>query len=342
MRHRMTHLPGMTSRTRKLLAAALVLPAALAVAAVHRCDLTAHPVGPAALGTSPPEVSLASLADVPGPVEVETVVGADWVVPLSGLLNLDHPRAKAAHLTERDEPIQVPFHAIHHPTRGTFLVDTGVERALRDDPERAAVRGLVARVMHLETMRFREDTRTWLEKQPSPPAGVFLTHLHLDHVSGLRDVPASTPVYVGAGETAGHGWENVFLKPVVDAALEGKPPLSEWRFSTDVSGSFEGVADVFGDGTVWALWVPGHTPGSTAFLARTPRGGVLLTGDACHTRWGWENEVEPGSFSADRPRSAVSLSRLKRFVERHPATEVRVGHQPMGDEPPVARSASMR
>jgi len=33
----------------------------------------------------------------------------------------------------------------------------------------------------------------------------------------------------------------------------------------DPSGLFAGVLDVFGDGSFWALWVPGHTPGSTAY-----------------------------------------------------------------------------
>jgi N-acyl homoserine lactone hydrolase len=88
------------------------------------------------------------------------------------------------------------------------------------------------------------------------------------------------------------------------------------------------VIDVFGDGTVRALHVPGHTPGSTAFVARTPAGPVLLTGDACHTAWGWEHGVEPGSFSNDRPQSAASLERLRRFASKHPAMQIRLGHQP--------------
>ena len=87
------------------------------------------------------------------------------------------------------------------------------------------------------------------------------------------------------------------------------------------------MLDVFGDGSFWAIWVPGHTAGSTAFVARTPNGPVLFTGDACHTTWGWQNGVEPGTFSEDQPKSAVSLSRLEKLVERHPHIDVRVGHQ---------------
>lgn len=103
--------------------------------------------------------------------------------------------------------------------------------------------------------------------------------------------------------------------------------MSVWRFAPDVDGAFDGLLDVFGDQTFWAIHVPGHTAGSTAYLARTTTGPVLLTGDACHTIWGWEHGVEPGSFSSDRAQSASSLARLRRFVAKHPTMDVRVGHQ---------------
>lgn len=209
------------------------------------------------------------------------------------------------------------------------MIDTGIERAVRDDLPRAAVgRGaVVKRFMHIEKMKVRTDTATWLSNQHDAPAGVFLTHLHLDHVSGMRDVPNGAPVWVGPGEVEDKSAVNYFVKPVADAALEGKGALREWQFKADPSGAFDGVIDVFGDGTFWALWVPGHTAGSTAFVARTASGPVLFTGDACHTAWGWKNGVEPGTFSEDQPKSAVSLSRLEKLVERHPHIEVKPGHQ---------------
>ena len=90
------------------------------------------------------------------------------------------------------------------------------------------------------------------------------------------------------------------------------------------------MLDVFGDGSVWALHVPGHTPGSTAYLARTPKGPVLMVGDACHTSWGWDHGVEPGDFSKDQPLSTESLASLEALVKRHPSIDVRLGHQPRG------------
>jgi glyoxylase-like metal-dependent hydrolase (beta-lactamase superfamily II) len=270
-----------------------------------------------------------AVIDQPGPLDVETVASADWAVDRSGLINLDHPKAKTAGLKDGDEPIQIYFHVIRHPTRGMFIVDTGVERALRDDPDHAALRGIVASFMHREKMTIKVPLGDWLSQHKEPLRGMLLTHLHLDHVSGMPDVPKGTPIYAGPGETSASSFFNVILRPNIDRALDGQEPIQEWAFQPDSSGRFAGVLDVFGDGSLWALSMPGHTPGSAAYLARTPKGSVLLTGDTCHTAWGWDNDVEPGSYTADHPHNVESLARLRTLVREHPAIEVRLGHQPL-------------
>jgi N-acyl homoserine lactone hydrolase len=268
-----------------------------------------------------------AVIDQPGPVTVETVESCQWEVDRGGLINLKHPRAKEAGLQDGPEPIQVYFHVLRHPTRGTFIVDTGVERKLRDNPEEAAIRGMVASFMNREKMKFTMPLADWLAKEQAPLQGVFLTHLHLDHVMGMPDLPASTPVFLGPGETREHSFMNMFVKGSANRELEGKGPLSEWAYTPDPSGRFDGILDLFGDGSVWAIWVPGHTAGSTAYLVRTPDGPVLLTGDASHTRWGWEHDVEPGTFSADIDRSAESFKKLRALAAEHPSMSVRFGHQ---------------
>lgn len=289
------------------------------------CAVTNHDAKPGALGSASSTEKMTAQLSEPGIVELETVNSADWAVPLSGLLNLDNPIAKDAGMVDGDEPIQVFFHVITHPTRGTFIVDTGVATAFRDDPKSAHVSGLVMNAMHLEKLKVHAPLGEWLTTHPKL-SGVFVTHLHLDHVMGMRDVPADTPVYVGPGESKDSQFMYLFVQGTTNALLEGKPSLSEWPFEQDPTGAFDGVVDIFGDGSVWALSVPGHTRSSVAFLVRTKSGPVLLTGDASHTRWGWEHHVEPGTFTGDAKRGRESLDKLHAYVEAHPEIEVRFGH----------------
>lgn len=267
------------------------------------CAAAGHPS--AASGPARPSSSRALLdvLETPGPVEVDTIVAADWEVPLAGLVNLEHPRAREAGLRDRPEPIHLSFHAIRHPSRGLFLVDAGVERALRDRPDEAAVRGPLASDLRFSAMKIHVTLGDWLEAQREPVRGVFFTHLHVDHVLGVPDLPDGTPLYAGPGENDDRRAEPPAVRTAVDRALRGKANPSHWPFAGDPARHFAGVVDVFGDGTVWALSVPGHT------------------------RWGWDHGVEPGTFSNDRPRGAVSLAGLRTLVADHPAIDVRLGHQ---------------
>jgi glyoxylase-like metal-dependent hydrolase (beta-lactamase superfamily II) len=300
---------------------------AISLSSLVGCAATNHARTPATLGIQSASSSLEVVVDAPGPVTVDTVVSATWQVDRGGLIDLNDPKAKAAHLVDGPEPIDLFIHVIHHPRRGTFLVDSGVERAFVKDPGHAVISGMLSGMAHLERMTVLEDAATVVEHEHAKIGGVFLTHLHLDHVLGLRDVPNGVPVFVGAGDAEETSFMNVFTRGIYNQALEGKGALREVHFSRDPDGTFAGVADVFGDGSFWAISVPGHTPGSIAFLARTPKGPVLLTGDACHTAWGWEHGVGPGTFSEDVAASADSLSRLERLVARHPDIDVRLGHQ---------------
>jgi len=291
------------------------------------CAASHHPTRLGDLGQARPSREMVAVVPRPGPVALHTVKAADWAVARSGLINLDHPAAREAGLEDGDEPIGVYFHVLRHPRFGTFLVDTGVHRGFADAEVDDGVSRILATAMRTDDLTVRTTTAEWLAAQDGPLAGVFLTHLHLDHVMGLPDVPASTPVYVGPGEPGASRFLHLFTRGTIDRMLEEAGALREWPYQEDPDGRFSGVVDVFGDASVWAIHVPGHTPGSTAFLVRTPTGPVLLTGDASHTRWGWEHGVAPGTFSLDGPESARSLAALRALVREFPEIEVRVGHQ---------------
>ena len=291
------------------------------------CALSTHPVTNATLGKSSSSAEMERLIDQPGPIQLETINSADWSVPLAGLVNLNRPAAIEAGLKDRDEPIQVYAHLLKHPQRGNFLVDTGVSKKLVDDPSKAGLNWLVQKVMHTEKLQLKQSTAEILQGMDGKLSGVFLTHMHIDHISGMPDIPNDVPLYICAAESTATNFKNMFVRGATNQLLQDKQPLQEWHFQPDPQNKFEGIIDVFEDGSVFAISVPGHTPGSTAFLIRTTHGPVLLTGDACHTRWGWEHTVEPGDFTEDNERNLKSLKSLKELVARHPQIEVRLGHQ---------------
>ncbi|MFA5825343.1 MAG: MBL fold metallo-hydrolase [Gallionellaceae bacterium] len=291
------------------------------------CTLTSHPLGKPALGKPSGSAEMERLIDQPGTIQLETINSADWSVPLAGMLNLKSPAAVQAGLKDRDEPIQVYAHLLKHPQHGNFIVDTGVSRKLVDDPGKEGLNWLIQKVMHLEKIHIRKSTAEILQGMDGKLSGVFFTHLHIDHISGMPDIANEIPLYVGASESTETSFKNMFVRGASDQLLKDKQPLQEWHFQPDPQNKFEGVIDVFEDGSVFVISTPGHTPGSTAFLIRTTHGPVLLTGDTCHTRWGWEHTVEPGDFTADQERNLKSLKSMKELVARHPQIEVRLGHQ---------------
>lgn len=254
----------------------------------------------------------------PATLHHEAVVSARWAVPLKGLLDLSDPAAAA--LENERHPIVLPVHVLVHPTAGVFVVDTGVPQA------RSPARGLMA--LFGKDIEPVEPLADILARQEAPLAGVLLTHGHMDHVLGLVDVPAGVPVHAGKGEEAPAGFGGRLMFPTFRRAL-GDRPLTVWDFDAGGTIDLHGVRalDVLGDGSLYALEAAGHTPGSTAYLARTTDGPVLFTGDCSHTRWGWDHGVAPGTYTVDAAANVASLGALRALAERWPGLRVEVGHE---------------
>lgn len=280
---------------------------------------TRHPVISADLGapaaTSDLEASLAR----PGIVTFQRVAFARWTGGRGAFIDRNDPRT--ADVPKGDEEATVYAYVIDHPRFGRVLIDAGVSADLEDRLNWVMRRG----VRDLD-VRIERTTAQWLVGQVAPGA-VFLTHLHFDHVGGLIDLPATTPVYVGPGEAQERSRINLLLGSPADAILEGFGPLREWAFQPDRDGAFEGVLDIFGDGSVWALSVPGHSAGSTAYLVNAVDGPKLMVGDAVSTRLGWEAGMPQPVSAPARAAAEASADRLRRFAAGHPAVEVFLGHQ---------------
>lgn len=281
------------------------------------CSATSLQTNPSSLGTAISIDEMFAIASINGPITFEKHVTADWQVPLSGLVNLDHPKAVEQGLEDTEEPIQIFTYLLKHPLHGNYLVDSGVSESTRDIENNQDIAYIIKQFMNLSL----EIKATTQEITGGRVDGVFITHLHLDHILGLKDLDESVPVFVGPGEAQNSRLDHIVTRGTTNRLLGNNRKLMEWSFQ----GSE--ILDVFGDKSLFAIHVPGHTPGSVAFLARTTKGPQLMIGDATHTSWGWENQVEPGTYSNDQPRSATSLKLLHDIASQVTSLEVHPGHQ---------------
>jgi len=198
----------------------------LVIAALSACTQTSHPTKPADLGKPIGSAAMEALIDQPGPIELKTVVGADWIADFSGLLNLNDPKAVEAGLKDHEEPIKIYTHVVRHPTQGFFLVDTGVSERLMEDPASVGVGWVLRKFAKIERMQVRHDASSVIGSEGVPLKGILMTHLHLDHISGIPDVPRDIPIYTGPGEAQESKFENVFVQGDGRSLLRRQAPTA--------------------------------------------------------------------------------------------------------------------
>ncbi|EMY68289.1 MBL fold metallo-hydrolase [Leptospira vanthielii] len=287
------------------------------------CQVTSHKVTPYLSNRSSETVPFSPKPKVWA--EFQAVKVADWEASLAGLLDLDDPKAKAAGLKDRLEPISIYFYLVKHPKFGTFMIDSGMGENFPKGKDGRLVSSIVESQMHFDKLKIYETTKSYLSKNKIDLKGVFFTHLHLDHTLGAYEIDRSVPFYVGPGEVTSKYFINLFVQGSTNRLLGENPNLVQFDFGK--SQNEISVFDFFGDQSFFVLFVPGHTPGSLAFYIPSMEGGHLVLGDSCHTRWGWKEGVTPGAFTTDRKLNRKSLDFLKGLADTHKPKFVYPGHQ---------------
>lgn len=305
----------------KKLAAAL---AALTLLSGCATRLSTHPVQPAATGVPTSTAAMLTALRRPGGATLDAVVAADWRFPHASATGPDQPWENS--LLDG----KIFFYAFRHPDHGLILIDAGMP----DDAPRQ-MGPVLRRLMNIDqTYATRQSTAGYLAATGETPRAVFVTHLHFDHVLGVRDLPRDTPIHVGPGEGAQSNLVYGFVAHVTARALDGRPPLREWRFQPDPDGRLPGVIDVFGDGSLFAISAPGHTPGSTVYVVNAVDGVHLITGDLAHSRAAWLGErMDRAAFDPDLPTLRSSLAAMQAVAADIPGVIVHPGHQALEDAP---------
>lgn len=166
---------------------------------------------------------------------------------------------------------------------------------------------------------------------------VVLSHLHGDHVAGLRDFPRAR-VVLGDGALApgwrtASAWRNTahgFVPALLPDDVEQRlMPLAELPVAgTGLGGRLRNGHDLFGDGTAFVLPLPGHAEGHLGlWLPGWGADGVLLAGDAVwHERAITHGELPLPFLRGRRPAYEQVVAELARLHRERPDLAIVPSH----------------
>ena len=211
--------------------------------------------------------------------------------------------------------LPVSVYLIEHP-KGLILVDTGWHRDMSPEgvyDKAAQIKSLGSRVLYNVNqgqIPLGEAVDEQLEAMGIKPADldyVLLTHLDCDHANGLRAVKDAKHIIVAQEEldcARKNGfirykkkwWEGVDLQTI------------EWN---GTEGPAQKSFDLFGDGSVKMINIPGHCEGLCAVkITREDGRYVLLFSDGGYATKSWKEMITSG-VSLDKEMQRKSLQWIR-------------------------------
>jgi len=210
---------------------------------------------------------------------------------------------------------------VRHP-RATFLYDTGL---CSDIFSYLEDQSLFFRKT-LANFHFVQSLRSHLVQQQLEPgelAFVLLSHLHWDHVSGVPDLPG-VPLRVNRVEYDAARLGLYEARGGLVRRLMGENETELFDLDGPPYEGFRASYDLFGDGSVVLVPLPGHTAGNTGmFINRSNGPRLFLLGDAA---WVSQHYLRPATMhpfiwsqvTGDDATARQTLIDLHHFANQHP------------------------
>jgi glyoxylase-like metal-dependent hydrolase (beta-lactamase superfamily II) len=232
-------------------------------------------------------------------------------------------------------PRPINVYVIEHD-KGLVLFDTGQDRRSVTDPRYfpGGVAGHIYRRLAKFDIPSNATLTDRLREQGYDIADVrvaILSHLHQDHIGGLRELPRSAQVLVSATELAevdkrfavfaGLMREHIYVPGVNFTAVN--PQAME----DSATAPFTLAHDVMRDGSLLLLPTPGHTPGSMSMLLRSEGlPPMLFVGDVTYDVRLLAADRIPGVGDATGLHDTTR--RVNRLAARYPGVVLLAAHDP--------------
>jgi glyoxylase-like metal-dependent hydrolase (beta-lactamase superfamily II) len=265
-------------------------------------------------------------------VKVHPITTGTTMYPVDALFTTGGRLAFLHFLGFRSERVEIPIPCflLEHPTAGPVLIDTGHHASMAVDPK-GSYGPILGRAV-AKTIRMGEgdalpDQLRARGVDPGDVKLVVMTHLHIDHASGVSQFPQATFVVTRRewdAATDGPGLKGGYVSRQFDHAFD-------WR-TIDFDGddvnsykSFGRTLDLLGDGSIRLAYTPGHTLGHMSVVIRTAGPEFLVVGDAAYTmRTIRENAMPYGPH--DEHEFRRSLKEVQLYLDQTPDAAVCPGH----------------
>ena len=229
---------------------------------------------------------------------------------------------------------------IEHPAEGLMLFDTGYSERFHEETARFP-NALYAR---LTPVHYRPEDSVVrqlaaLGRRAEDVRHVIVSHFHGDHVAALRDFPQARFFCSEEGYAALRPLKGLaaltkgFLPGLLPADFAHRLDPFETRPTRDLTGRlgpFTRGYDLFGDGTLVAVPLPGHAAGHYGLLVESEKGPVFLVGDACWTSRSYAELQLPSVAAqlifADRRAYAETLRGLHALSREQPEVTIVPSH----------------
>ena len=232
-------------------------------------------------------------------------------------------------------PRPINVYVIEHE-QGLVLFDTGQDRHSVTDPEYFP--GGVTGHFYRRLAKFDIPEGATLTEQLSARGYdiadvrvAILSHLHQDHIGGLRELPKSAQVLASSAELAEVDKPFAVLGGLMRDHIRvpgiNWVPVAPQPVQDDSIAPFTHAHDVMGDGSLLLLPTPGHTPGSISLLLRSEGlPSMLFVGDLTYDAELLAADRVPGV--GHRAGLHETTRRINQLATRFPDMPILAAHDP--------------
>ena len=252
-------------------------------------------------------------------VTLKSIVTGSVLLNFKGAINPNHPFVGLLD----DDYFYAPVlaHILSHEKYGDFLIDAGLDKSYYKNKYGLFKGSLLQKYGSEFKQKLNQDTEYYIKKHDINLSGIFLTHLHMDHISAIRDLD-DIPVYFSNKE------KSMDIKPYYYAQyFKDISTINILNIDNTIETPILGKCiNIFNDNSFWAIDTPGHTPGHLSYLVNSKEETILLTGDACYVYDNIKLKIAPSDYMWNIPKAQKSLEKLLKFNDKYKLTKIIPGH----------------